>query len=91
MTMLVSTLLVQAGAFVAAALPKLFRRPFNSPIGFVAVVFGSVYWFPTRWSGMELISFAYLIGFLVFEVLVYLLALAAVGLLRQAHEAASGG
>ncbi len=94
MTLLLPTLLVQVGAFVAALVaalvPKFLRRRFNSAIGFVAVVFGAVHWFPECWSGMELISFAYLAGFLLFEILIYVFLMAGVYLLRQAHEAASG-
>lgn len=91
MSLLSVTLLVQSSALLAAVIPKLVRGAPNGLIGFVAVVFASVYWFPRRWSGMELISFGYLVAFAVFEIFVYLLLWAAVVLIRNAGEAASGG
>ncbi len=91
MSLLSLTLLVQSSAILAAAFPKLVRRAPDGSIGFVAVMFASVYWFPRRWSAMELISFGYLVAFVVFEIFVYLLLWATVVLVRNAREAASGG
>jgi hypothetical protein len=91
MSLLAVTLLVQACALVAATVPKLIRSAPNAPIGFVVVVFASLYWFPKRWSGMEYISCGYLVALVVFEVVVYLLLWAIVILIHNARESASGG
>jgi hypothetical protein len=90
LTLLLATLLVQACAAVAAALPKLFRQPVSSAAGFVGLVFATFFWFPARWAGMELVSLAYMAGFLFFEFLVFLMIWSVVVLLRQARDAAAG-
>jgi hypothetical protein len=90
MAFLLRTLVVQLLGAVVLVTPLIVRKRADylatAVAGGVAVLIASLFCFPKRWGGMELISLGYFIFFLCIQSLIYFLLCVLVVLVRNLRE-----
>lgn len=94
MAFLLSTAVVQLCGAVVLVTPLIIRNRMDYLPGVVAggitIFIASVYWLPSQWNGMELISLGYFMFFVFVQGFIYTLLCLLVVLIRNLRDARDG-